>query len=67
MEYIIYSDDGFVKSTLLEKVLNEQNLELLQEWLGGSRRLDLLCCRWTSNYSSYSVASFKSRDQSSEA
>jgi hypothetical protein len=66
MKYIIHSNNRFVKGTLLKKILDKCDLDMVQVWLDRLCSLDLLCCCWTTNHGSHSVAGFEGRDQSSE-
>ena len=67
MEDVIHSDNSIVKSTFLENVLDEYNLELAEIRLCRLCGFDLLGCSWASNNGANSVAGFKSGDKSAES
>ena len=58
---IIHSNNGLIKSTLFEKIVDKDHLKVVQVWLDGFCSFDLLCRCLTTHHRSNFIACFESR------
>jgi hypothetical protein len=66
MKDIVHSNNGLIKGTFLEQVLDECDVNFVQVLLRGLGSLDLLGCSLATNYCSDFVSCFEGGNKSSE-